>query len=187
MGRTEGRTADDTRRLLLEAAARVIRRDGLAASLDEIANEAGVSKGGLTYHYRSKRALLLALGEHLALEFRARVEDALEEGDAEPGRYVRAYIRASFADAGDEQTLHDNVALAAHLISDPELRPLAEEDGRHWRETLHADGLPSSTVTLIIAATDGVSTGPLWGSALDDSDVRDLEQALIDLTRSIDT
>ncbi|GMA36602.1 hypothetical protein GCM10025876_28060 [Demequina litorisediminis] len=45
MGRVEGRTAEDTKRLILEAASRVVLRDGLAASLAAVAAEAGVSKG----------------------------------------------------------------------------------------------------------------------------------------------
>jgi AcrR family transcriptional regulator len=181
MGRTEGRSSADTKRMLLDAATRVIRRDGLAASLDDIATEAGVSKGGLTYHYRSKQVLLIALGDHLTEEFRHEVEQALEPDDGRAGRLNRAYVRASFAQAGDPATMRDNVVLAAHLISDAELSSLAAQDGERWRIALLADGLPSSTVTLIMAATDGASSGALWGSTLDTSDLADLERTLLAL------
>ena len=50
------------RERLLDAAATVVRRDGAQAlTLDAVAAEAGVSKGGLLYHFRSKRDLLDAL------------------------------------------------------------------------------------------------------------------------------
>ncbi|MFV0286422.1 MAG: TetR family transcriptional regulator, partial [Demequina sp.] len=77
MGRVEGRTAEDTKRLILEAASRVVLRDGLAASLDAVAAEAGVSKGGLLYHYASKAALTEALAVELYESFRRSVHDAV--------------------------------------------------------------------------------------------------------------
>ena len=41
---------------LLDAAVAVVRRDGAQAlTLDAVAAEAGVSKGGLLYHFRSTR------------------------------------------------------------------------------------------------------------------------------------
>ncbi|MGO2470432.1 MAG: hypothetical protein ACTH7O_05840 [Microbacterium gubbeenense] len=46
-----------------------------------------------------------------------------------------------------------------------------------------ADGLADSTVRLIIAATDGVSSAPLWGTVLDEADQRALEQELLAMTR----
>ena len=52
------------RERLLDAAVAVVRRDGAQAlTLDAVAAEAGVSKGGLLYHFRSKRDLLDALVE----------------------------------------------------------------------------------------------------------------------------
>jgi AcrR family transcriptional regulator len=182
MGRTQGRTSHDTKELLLEAATRTIRRHGLAATLDDIATEAGVSKGGLVYHFPSKQALLIALGQSITQAFIDLVDSKKDPSDTRPGKLARAYIRASFKDL-DAGSLRDNLALAAHLISDPTLQPLADEDGKRWRNDLLQDGLPEATITLIIAACDGVSTGPLWGSALDTPQLQALEQHLLDLTQ----
>ncbi|MDO8275460.1 MAG: TetR/AcrR family transcriptional regulator, partial [Serpentinimonas sp.] len=45
----------DTRNALLEATNTVILRDGIAhLTLEAVAKEAGVSKGGLLYHFPSK-------------------------------------------------------------------------------------------------------------------------------------
>lgn len=182
MGQTEGRSAQDTKDLILHAAVAVIRRDGLAATLEDIAAEAGVSKGGLVYHYRSKQALLLALGEWLAQTFVNQVSEHRDPDDTAPGSLTRAYIRASFATVGDPNTARDNLALAAHLMSDSELQPLADEDGRRWRDQLDQDGLPTATTTLVIAACDGVGTGHLWGSSLRPTDTDDLRDLLLNLT-----
>jgi len=49
---------------VLEGAARVFDREGLDATTNRIAEEAGVSIGTLYEYFPGKRALLLALGEH---------------------------------------------------------------------------------------------------------------------------
>lgn len=52
----------DTRNLLLQAAARLVSKQGfLATSLDEIAAEAGLTKGAIYWHFSSKHELLLEL------------------------------------------------------------------------------------------------------------------------------
>jgi AcrR family transcriptional regulator len=58
----------ETRTRLLEAAARVYTRDGFGgATLDEVAAEAGFTKGAVYAHFGSKENLLVALmEEHLA-------------------------------------------------------------------------------------------------------------------------
>jgi TetR/AcrR family transcriptional regulator len=56
--------AQDTRRAVLEAALRIFARSGvLAATLDDIAAEAGVSRGALCWHFHSKDDLLTAIVE----------------------------------------------------------------------------------------------------------------------------
>lgn len=58
----------DTVEVLLEAAARVFRRDGWRATTNRIASEAGVSVGSLYEYFPNKQALLAALAErHLAV------------------------------------------------------------------------------------------------------------------------
>ena len=60
------------RTALLDAALTVVRRDGAAAlTLDAVAAEAGVSKGGVLYHFGSKRALIDGLLERWLDEFGA--------------------------------------------------------------------------------------------------------------------
>jgi AcrR family transcriptional regulator len=65
-----------TRAALLEAAARVYARSGFdGATLDEVAADAGFSKGAVYGHFGSKENLLLALmAEHLAKEIAEQVE-----------------------------------------------------------------------------------------------------------------
>jgi AcrR family transcriptional regulator len=65
-----------TRAALLEAAARVYARRGFAgATLDEVAAEAGFTKGAVYAHFGSKEKLLLALlQEHLTRQIAEQLE-----------------------------------------------------------------------------------------------------------------
>jgi AcrR family transcriptional regulator len=57
-----GRKRAETRGRLLESAARVYARRGFdGATLDEVAAEAGLTKGAVYDHFGSKEKLLLAL------------------------------------------------------------------------------------------------------------------------------
>jgi AcrR family transcriptional regulator len=83
----------ERRNLLLDAAERVLSRGGpQALTLQAVASEAGVSKGGLLYHFTTKAELVAALVERL-------VEDTNNNfaryDDGEPGAYTRAYIEAT--------------------------------------------------------------------------------------------
>ena len=97
MGRVTGRDADDTRRQIIDAAARLVSRHGSAVSIAAIADAAGVSKGGLLYHFASKDELLEAVATSLFESFRESVYDAAV-ADPAPGRLTRAYVRVSFAE-----------------------------------------------------------------------------------------
>ena len=61
--------------MLIKAAAAVIRRDGAQAlTLEAVAAEAGVSKGGLLYHFKSKRELLDGLVERWLDDFQHDID-----------------------------------------------------------------------------------------------------------------
>ena len=72
------RDAVRTRALLLAAAGRCIATRGASVSLDVIAREAGVSKGGLLHHFPTREDLLLALMQDLLDQFTAAVDRELE-------------------------------------------------------------------------------------------------------------
>lgn len=57
----------NNRSRILDAAVRVVQRVGASRlTLEAAAEEAGVTRGGMTYHFRDRAALSLALQEHLA-------------------------------------------------------------------------------------------------------------------------
>lgn len=96
------------RTLILEAGSRVVQRDGVTAlTYESVAQEAGVTKGGLLYHFPSREALLLALHEHVA----GRWEAAMEADAGGPAGEVGAESRfLAYA------RLHDTPARAELLL-----------------------------------------------------------------------
>lgn len=182
MARTAGRTPDQTRRLVLDAAATVVRRTGPTATLDAVATEAGLSKGGLVYHFPSKDALLLALATDQAERFRAAVAESLDPDDEAPGRLTRAYVRTCLDETTDPHGLRDDILLTAQLMTSPDVRALARDDQDRWEADLADDGLPAHVLELVLAAADGVSAALLWGGDLDPVRMERLRRQLVGLT-----
>lgn len=96
--------ARDAREKICEAAIAVAARDGLLAmTLDNVAREAGVSKGGVMYHFHSKDELISGMltqfGERLVQHLTRRVAlDPRPEGRWARNILACAYPRPSEAD-----------------------------------------------------------------------------------------
>ena len=108
------------------AAAKVIERDGAGRlTLEKVAAEAGVSKGGLLYHYPSKDALLQGLLDHL-LENRA----GLIEGLSSPDDLSNTALLNSLIDADFDLPKEERImaqGLIAASAENPDLLTPARE------------------------------------------------------------
>lgn len=144
-----------TREALLRAAARVVQAEGVThLTLEAVARTAGVSKGGLLYHFPSKDALIAAMLDDLLTSFEAQIEQGMaRDPDAGPGRWLRAYVRSSFTLSKDE--LSGTSALLAAVVADPALMTPLRHRFAAWQERALADGLDPATATLIRLAADG--------------------------------
>ena len=79
--RGEYAKSKQTRRAILDAAVEVFAQSGYrAGSLREVAQRVGMSEAGLLHHFRSKRALLLALLDHRDELSRALVDFDVPDG-----------------------------------------------------------------------------------------------------------
>src|SRR3712207_1668575 len=173
-----------TREGILQAADRVVVEEGVAGmTLEAVAREAGVSKGGLLYHFPSKEALISGMIGRLIEGFRDALgrEFAKEKASAS-GRWLRAYLRASFDE--DRWYLEVSAGLLAAVAEDPTLLdPLrrAFEDGQRWAER---DGIDPAVATLVRLAADGLYFAELLGFAPPEGGLRARSlEALLELTR----
>ena len=91
------RRRERSREEILEAARRVLLREGVAATtLDLVAAEAGLSKAGLYYYFDSKDALLFEL-VFATYEAQAKAVEAAVEKAADGGEALRAIVRETLA------------------------------------------------------------------------------------------
>lgn len=82
---------------LLDAAICVVTRDGFAAmTLDAVAKEAGVSKGGLTHHFATKDALITAMLDHFAQRLLRELDRVAADDPQVKGRRARAMMEVAF-------------------------------------------------------------------------------------------
>ncbi|MFD8943837.1 TetR/AcrR family transcriptional regulator, partial [Streptomyces californicus] len=69
---------------ILDAATRVVQREGVkSVTFDSVAAEAGVTKGGLLYHFASREDLVQAIHQHLADRWEADLVAAAGQNDAQ--------------------------------------------------------------------------------------------------------
>jgi AcrR family transcriptional regulator len=167
----------------LRAAERVVAEEGVSRmTLEAVAREAGVSKGGLLYHFPSKEALIGGMVRRLIEGFgEALGRELRREKGGRGGRWSRAYARASFAE--DRWYLRVSAGLLAAVAEDPGLlAPLREgyEDGQRWAER---DGIDPAVATLVRLAADGLFFAEVLGFAPPEGALRErVLERLLSLT-----
>jgi AcrR family transcriptional regulator len=151
----------DTKQRLLGAAAAVVRRDGAGAlTLDAVAAEAGVSKGGLLYHFKTKRDLLDAMLEGWLEEFASEIA-AAEEGKGFAHGYVAASDISTWA-AGERAT---EFGLLAAMVDEPGTLEGVRARYAGWQERLAAQAPDPVDATVARLAADGLWLNDLLGLA----------------------
>lgn len=108
---------EDVREAILDATEKVIRERGLTETkIEDIAKEAGVSKGGIFFHFSSKKSLLLGVVERYEEILYALRDDIYEELPPQPSRIMKATIMALME---HPKRLGDNIFT---MLADKEIR-----------------------------------------------------------------
>ena len=108
----QARARNRQQRILSAAAAVIARRGYGDAAVDEIAREAGTSKGGVYFHFPGKEAILLALLDHTATLLRGKVEKAIA-AQTEPMDKAEAALMELLRVLGKHRTLAHVFAVEA--------------------------------------------------------------------------
>lgn len=171
------------RHQLLDVAARLCVEHGLhALTLDAVAKDAGVSKGGLLHHFPSKQALLTALGDACLEELGRRIDERMEKDKDPHGRFARAYlmVNASSLSRPDSERWNN---LAALLISDTGMRA-AWNDWLTRRIAEHRQTDDTISSWIVRLASDGLWLSDLSGSpGLSQAKRKQLIAQLAEITR----
>ncbi|MFE3599717.1 TetR/AcrR family transcriptional regulator [Streptomyces sp. NPDC059142] len=171
--------------VIIDAAIRVTERDGITGlTLESAAEEAGVTKGGLMYHFRTRNALLMAIQQHLTRQWEDYLEAELGKPAAEATtrETMAAYVRAGAWGSGGKADL----AFMLEAEASPELATVWNDLIARWAPP------PTSTdphdIDLLLArlAVDGLwIMGATGGAPLTkpvQAALRDRLNALLDNT-----
>ncbi|MEK9586785.1 MAG: TetR/AcrR family transcriptional regulator, partial [Halieaceae bacterium] len=180
-----GMKSEQTRARIRVAAAKVIERDGAGhLTLEKVAAEAGVSKGGLLYHYPSKDALLQGLLDHL-LENRAGLVDDLGSADeVSNAALLNGLIDADFDLPKDERIMAQGLIAASAENAD--LLAPAKQYVEALFEQLGASKATAATARTILLASQGLQFLELLGLlSLSVNERNEIRQHLKSLTQEL--
>jgi AcrR family transcriptional regulator len=151
-----------TRDAILDAFEDLLRDQGeRAATLASVARVAGVSKGGLLYHFGSKADLVA--GEIARLEMLA--QDSFVEMQAAPDGAVAHFIRTSVYDGMPFDRAFTTVAALAQSSHDPNLATVLQRIQERWLHII-TDATGNPTVArLVMLMSDGLYYASLFPAA----------------------
>ncbi len=165
-----------TKRRILDAAEQVVLRDGVGhLTLEAAAHQAGLSKGGVLYHFPTRDALVAAMVARIIEQFEEDIAAYLPAPDAPghgmPGAFTRAYVRATMEPISEgEERL--GAALLAAAAAEPALLVPLQRAADGWQARLVDDGLDPATATVVRLACDGLWLCDLFGLASPQGDLR---------------
>lgn len=149
------KNAPDSRNDILDAAQRVVAREGAAnLTLDAVAKESGFSKGGLLYNFPSKEALIQGMLQRLIDKVEPQME-AFRDGLAGE---INPTLRALIECIGCEDVIDRNISmaiLAAGAQNPALLDPLRNRYQLHYQRVLEESPDPDLAM-LLWAAADGL-------------------------------
>ena len=147
---------------ILDAAEQLVSAAGASnLTLDAVAQSAGVSKGGLLYHYPSKDALLVAMLERHCEQIDARCELAraglAEDGGASHLKSVVIGMLRSNAVRAEVGT-----ALLAAAANNPSLLDPIRQRYAETVARLAAHPCSFPRAAIVTLAVDGLMMGEVW-------------------------
>ena len=176
-----------SREAILDAAEAVVAADGAAhLTLDAVAERAGVSKGGLLYHFRSKEMLLEAMVDRHMQRFETIRLQALASLPPGPGRELKAFILSVQSKCATQDQRLSCGTLAAVANSPRLLEPVRAAHRRRldWLTADSSPTLPFERAAAISLAVDGLCLLEMLQVSPYSADER--RRILADLLRLVD-
>jgi AcrR family transcriptional regulator len=157
------------RQSILNSAESLIACEGSEhLTLQKVAEKAGVSKGGLLYHFGSKEELLSGLVAR-SLEYFERDMAAFKKDVSErPGVNTLAFLVAALegswaAEAGIASRLDLFASILAAFAMDPKLINPVRDAYARWQQDLETDGINPNTATIVRLAVSGLWYDEFFG------------------------
>lgn len=163
---------------ILDAAESVVLRDGVGhLTLDAVAVETQMSKGGVLYHFPSKDHLIRGMIRRMHEEFHEEVQRRIAEDPCPTGRTVRALLSTTFRKEPSSRTARMD-RIAAGLLAAVATNRALLEDLKEYSQRIEQDianeGLDPVMAFVIHAAADGLWLSGLFGIAHPSGEMREL-------------
>ncbi len=173
---------------ILEAANRVVAQHGAShLTIDAVARESGLSKGGVLYHFPTKDRLLEGMLERVLETCNALIAADRQRLAGSPSPTLRAMVRACMPTQNDL-----NGGLGLSIMAAAAQRPALLERILHWQQEMWAQVQRECTdcalAGVLMVAADGLFVGGILGiSPHTIGDRTALLQRIDDLARTAGT
>ena len=184
--RKQGTELNETKVKILNAAALIVKREGVTSlTLEAAAKEAGISKGGLLYHYPNKDTLIECMNQYLLDQYltniQIRAQEAKDAKLSNGGKWTRAYIQESFAKPGEKSDFSTAFLTLATMQDD--LKAVYQEKQVYMQKCSETDKINPYMATILRLAADGLQFHEALGQSPISQEMRkNLEKHMLDLT-----
>jgi AcrR family transcriptional regulator len=127
-----------------------------AFTVEAVARETGISKGGLLYHFPSKKSMIQGMIQHLIDREESLIEKEISKNGS---NFLEAFVRV-YINASNERN-RMSLALFAAIANDIDLLKPLQSRYFEWQKRAVASAPSSEIGTLVRLAMDG-----LWFSDL---------------------
>lgn len=173
-----------TRQKILDAAAELAQVSGAGnLALGAVAERAGVSKGGLLYHFPSKSALMKGMVEHYLDAFEEALSARAEEKKHRRDGLMEAYLELFVEDHACRKPPPSG--LLAAMAEDPDFMEPVRRHHRAFLSGLAEKTGDPATALVVYLAIQGVRSMTLLNvDVLTDDEFATASQKLLDLVRA---
>ncbi|MCJ0903685.1 TetR/AcrR family transcriptional regulator [Rhodococcus sp. ARC_M6] len=154
--------AQGTRDRILDALEKLLLVSSVAqVTLEGVATEAGVSKGGLLYHFPSKEALLAAMVRRLGERSDQQLADAVAGGTSA----TEFYLQIPDSSTAEEMVLFRSIIAALRTVDGQhdEIQKAVIEVMRSWDQGLQTENSDPVQAEIIRLVGDGIYLAAMLG------------------------
>ncbi|WP_309225846.1 TetR/AcrR family transcriptional regulator [Priestia megaterium] len=164
--------AELKRDLILKAAIEfILENDFNNLTLEAVAKQAGISKGGLLYHFPNKEALLAGLTQHIFEEFITLFKEKAHQDPIEKGKWSRALVELSKWDLEHNSKL--NIGVLSQSLLDQDTSKAIDTTYQYVQDKIEEDVINPVTATIIRLAIDGLYYSELLNVAPIEKELRE--------------
>lgn len=176
------RETTNTREELLKAAEQLVAQAGVKnLTIEQVARAAGVSRGGVFYHFPSKEALIQGMVARLVDQFQQALEHEMARDPEPHGRMTRAYARLTLGP--DEGIAAVMSALIAGIAFDPKLLDPLTKQLAIWQAQSEAELDPTTAAIVRLTAHALWTNGLLLTNTFTPEQLRGIVARLEQMTR----